>query len=224
MSHLSIIKNAPTDGELIADALWGIAAAITESRKPEKIEAVMNFTDEDIADGESIRDAMRAFVTDAPGAIAGDFSPDAWGEDVVREPSHYQVDGMECIDFAVKMPFAYGNAFKYVWRYQFKNGLEDLEKAERYLEIARDQGYEISPELDGQDVGVLRHYWNQAALGTAEEQRRWLLFNIASGTGVGALLYEVDTLIERAKEEPKDRTIVGPTTDINIATGEEWPR
>lgn len=224
MSHLSIVKDTPTDGELIADALWGIAAAITESRKPEKIEAVMNFTDEDIADGESIRDAMRAFVTDAPGAIAGDFSPEAWGEDVVREPSHYKVDGLECIDFAAKMTFAYGNAFKYVWRYQFKNGLEDLEKAKRYLEIARDQGHEISPELDEQDVRVLRHYWNQAAMGTAEEQRRWLLCLIADGSGVGCLLHEADTLIERTEEEAKGRTIVGPTTDINIATGEEWPR
>lgn len=224
MTNLKLVKSAPTDGELIADALWGIAAAITESRKPEKIEAVMNFTDEDIADGESIRDAMRAFVTDAPGAIAGDFSPEAWGEDVVREPSHYKVDGMECIDFAAKMTFAYGNAFKYVWRYQFKNGLEDLEKAKRYLEIARDQGHEISPQLDEQDVRVLRRYWRQSVIRTAEEQRRWLLFNIASGSVVDHLLYEVGTLIERAEEEAKGRTIVGPTTDINIATGEEWPR
>ena len=220
MSHLSIVKSAPTDGELIADALWGIAAAITES-KPKGTEVVVNAPEPE-GKGRPLEAANLEECTEKVRELAKKLSAEP--EDVVREPSHYKVDGMECIDFAVKMPFAYGNAFKYVWRYQFKNGLEDLEKAKRYLEIARDQGYEISPELDGQDVGVLRHYWNQAAGGTAEEQRRWLLFNIASGTGVGALLYEVDILIERTEEEAKGRTIVGPTTDINIATGEEWPR
>ena len=61
--------------------------------------------------------------------------------DMVNHPPHY--DGktsMECIDV---MEIAFGteavahfcllNAFKYVWRHQHKNGLEDLEKAMWYL-------------------------------------------------------------------------------------------
>jgi hypothetical protein len=32
------------------------------------------------------------------------------------------------------MGFSLGNAVKYLWRYQLKNGLEDLRKARWYLE------------------------------------------------------------------------------------------
>ena len=61
--------------------------------------------------------------------------------DNVNHPPHYEgKTSMECIDV---MEIAFGteavahfcllNAFKYVWRHQHKNGLEDLEKAMWYL-------------------------------------------------------------------------------------------
>jgi hypothetical protein len=41
---------------------------------------------------------------------------------------------VECIDFAKKMNFCQGNAFKYVWRAGYKDAiLEDLEKALWYI-------------------------------------------------------------------------------------------
>ena len=60
--------------------------------------------------------------------------------DVVNHPSHYTQGGIECID-AIKAAlgkdgFNYylsGNILKYVWRYRFKNGIEDLKKAQFYL-------------------------------------------------------------------------------------------
>ena len=61
----------------------------------------------------------------------------------VNHPDHYNQGGIECID---AMLSAYGNeavtnfcicnAFKYIWRFRAKNGLEDLNKAKWYLNKA----------------------------------------------------------------------------------------
>ena len=55
-------------------------------------------------------------------------------------PSHYKVGGIETIDYMkAKMTpeqfegYLLGNILKYCSRYQYKNGLEDLKKAEWYL-------------------------------------------------------------------------------------------
>lgn len=39
-----------------------------------------------------------------------------------------------------------GNILKYLWRYQHKSGLEDLEKAAKYLEFLR-YATEVNDEL-----------------------------------------------------------------------------
>ncbi len=56
--------------------------------------------------------------------------------DVVEEPSHYTQGGIEPLDFIMSnnMTFNEGNVVKYVTRYKYKNGLEDLKKAKVYLE------------------------------------------------------------------------------------------
>ena len=50
-------------------------------------------------------------------------------------PSHYK-QGIEVYDFIEShdMNFAQGNAIKYISRYKFKNGVEDLNKARWYLD------------------------------------------------------------------------------------------
>lgn len=60
--------------------------------------------------------------------------------DNVNHPKHYEAGPsvtIECIDVARHLPFARGNAFKYVWRCGKKGGpeqaIEDLEKALWYL-------------------------------------------------------------------------------------------
>ena len=62
--------------------------------------------------------------------------------DNVNSPSHYNQGGVECIE-ALKaalgdkfIGFLVGNVLKYCWRYQHKNGLEDLRKAQYYLNRA----------------------------------------------------------------------------------------
>lgn len=51
-------------------------------------------------------------------------------------PNHYKTRKHECIEFTRLLNFNLGNAFKYIWRFEHKNGKEDLEKAVWYL---RDQ-------------------------------------------------------------------------------------
>lgn len=65
--------------------------------------------------------------------------------DPVNHPKHYtsHPSGVECITITEHMTFLLGNAMKYIWRADEKNGLEDLKKARWYLdrEIAnREQG------------------------------------------------------------------------------------
>ncbi len=59
--------------------------------------------------------------------------------ETVHGPKHYQGD--ECILAMEKMlghdefrGFLRGNIFKYMWRYKDKNGIEDLRKANWYLD------------------------------------------------------------------------------------------
>ena len=60
-------------------------------------------------------------------------------EDVVNHPIHYNKSGIETIDAIEAMTnegfdyYLQGNIMKYLWRYKYKNGVEDLEKAQWYL-------------------------------------------------------------------------------------------
>jgi hypothetical protein len=60
-------------------------------------------------------------------------------QDMVNSPSHYNESGIECIDALQAMlgkdfdAYLQGNIAKYLWRYRYKNGIEDLKKAQWYL-------------------------------------------------------------------------------------------
>jgi len=59
---------------------------------------------------------------------------------MVNHPPHYNKANIECIDAiraATNEGYGYylqGNILKYVWRYRYKGGVEDLEKAKFYLD------------------------------------------------------------------------------------------
>ena len=61
--------------------------------------------------------------------------------DPVNHPKHYteHPSGVECIQITEHLSFCVGNAVKYLWRADLKNGVEDLEKAAWYIsrEIAK---------------------------------------------------------------------------------------
>jgi hypothetical protein len=60
--------------------------------------------------------------------------------DMVNNPPHYNQSGIECIDAIAAATgegyeyYLQGNILKYLWRYRYKNGVEDLKKARFYLE------------------------------------------------------------------------------------------
>ena len=78
--------------------------------------------------------------------------------DNVNHPSHYEGNtSMECIE---AMEIAFGsehtayfcceNAFKYLWRHKYKNGEEDVNKANWYLdwvETKVEEGFSFSKDL-----------------------------------------------------------------------------
>lgn len=62
--------------------------------------------------------------------------------DSVNHPSHYNAGNIECIDALAAATeglqgieaFCTANAIKYLWRWKWKNGKEDLDKAIWYIE------------------------------------------------------------------------------------------
>jgi hypothetical protein len=62
--------------------------------------------------------------------------------DNVNHPSHYTQGKIECIDAIEESTkgllgiaaVCVANVIKYIWRYKFKNGIEDLKKARWYLD------------------------------------------------------------------------------------------
>ena len=80
----------------------------------------------------SYKNIMEKIERDAKEAYAG--------VDMVNNPPHYNEAGIECIDAiaaALGEGFEFylqGNIMKYLWRYRYKNGIEDLKKASWYLD------------------------------------------------------------------------------------------
>ena len=80
--------------------------------------------------------------------------------DNVRHPQHYNQGGIECFD-ALRaalgdkyMGFLIGNVIKYCWRYEHKNGIEDLQKAKAYIDEAIKE-MESQQTKDGYIQGIL---------------------------------------------------------------------
>ena len=64
---------------------------------------------------------------------------------LVDHPSHYTQGSIECIDAMVSaygidavMNFCQCNAFKYLWRFNHKNNIEDLDKLQWYINKYKD--------------------------------------------------------------------------------------
>lgn len=59
-------------------------------------------------------------------------------EDIIQ-PKRYTQNSLECWDFWLEAGLnpLVASAVKYVWRYKYKNGLDDLNKAKVFLEKAK---------------------------------------------------------------------------------------
>lgn len=64
--------------------------------------------------------------------------------DNINNPPHYNAAPLECIDAMEQMAvgcdihphaaYCWQNSFKYLWRWPYKNGVEDLKKARWYID------------------------------------------------------------------------------------------
>lgn len=70
--------------------------------------------------------------------------------DPVNHPKHYNShpSGVECIQVTEHMNFNIGNAVKYLWRYEGKNGLQDLKKAAWYVNREIERQQKLQQEAD----------------------------------------------------------------------------
>lgn len=79
--------------------------------------------------------------SDCKGDYSNWESAEKGGIDMVNNPPHYTHGKYECIDVMVEtfgkeavQHFCLLNAFKYVWRSEYKNGTQDIKKAMWYLD------------------------------------------------------------------------------------------
>lgn len=83
--------------------------------------------DEHIVEEETYRPTL----DDLTGKVFGD---------MVDRPAHYNKGGIECIEYIEQqlgegfIEYCEGNVHKYLHRWRYKNGSEDLQKARWYLE------------------------------------------------------------------------------------------
>lgn len=88
--------------------------------------------------------------------------------DNVNHPSHYTQGGVECIDAITAATVnktgieavCTANVIKYLWRYEAKNGLEDVKKAQWYInrliaELERAAGEKACPHEFVPNTGEL---------------------------------------------------------------------
>lgn len=90
--------------------------------------------------------------------------------DAVNHPSHYETNGIECFDAMVASQgveaaknFCACNAFKYIWRYSHKNGIEDLKKANWYINKRIELGQEKPQSQKSVSLKDVPSYtWNES--------------------------------------------------------------
>ena len=76
--------------------------------------------------------------------------------ETINSPNHYKGKKYECIDIMLEtqgtdatMEFCILNAFKYIYRFRSKNGLEDIKKAKWYIDKYIELANEIQVDLEG---------------------------------------------------------------------------
>lgn len=93
-------------------------------------------------DIDKLEKAVLALAKEKQLAISDNEKAEKQPCDMVNHPAHYTQGGIECID-AIKAAVTgltgieavcTGNIIRYIWRWKFKNGLEDLKKCRWYID------------------------------------------------------------------------------------------
>ena len=79
--------------------------------------------------------------------------------------SHYLKMKIQPSEFANKnnLPFAEGNAIKYICRHKYKGGKEDLKKAKHYIEMIEERDYSNNhwKKEETSHADWLKGYWKR---------------------------------------------------------------
>lgn len=81
-------------------------------------------------------------------------------KDNVNHPSHYTQGGIECIDALEAATSGLqgieavctANAIKYLWRWKYKNGVEDIDKAIWYLQKLRSKVSSVEEKAEKETI------------------------------------------------------------------------
>jgi len=106
---------------------------------------------EDYKDAAKLNTAIVSMTNHTTLLMQSDWVPKQAGSEAVQRPDHYgryPIEPtyfiMECEKAGYPIPWPVANFLKYICRFPFKNGIEDIRKSCRYLTIY--MGY-----LDGQE-------------------------------------------------------------------------
>ena len=126
-------------------------------------------------------------------------------EDIVN-PKRYTQNKLECWDFWVKAGLdpLIASAVKYVWRYKYKNGLQDLEKAKVFINKA------IDTFNDSDDISFSNKRYNLDKEEVESFDLDQFTFMVCASystnrvhytNNCAIMLHILDTMIDRLKEE-----------------------
>jgi len=74
--------------------------------------------------------------------------------DNIKEPQHYTKWKIQPVQFMIEneIPYAEGNVIKYVMRWRYKGGLEDLHKAKEYINILIEREIACQEVMDSSQI------------------------------------------------------------------------
>lgn len=126
--------------------------------------------------------------------------------DTVNEPPHYNQAGIECIDAIAAATsgktgieaVCVANVIKYLWRYELKNGVEDVKKARWYLDRLIKEMGEMITKSQREKLDELIDDFPDAkadyAQGGGSQAGNWVW------TSEGALVDFLDSITETPKD------------------------
>ena len=126
-------------------------------------------------------------------------------EDIVN-PKRYTQNKLQCWDFWLKAGLdpLIASAVKYVWRYKYKNGLQDLEKAKVFINKA------IDTFNDSDDISFSNKRYNLDKEEVEYFDLDQFTFMVCASystnrvhytNNCAIMLHILDTMIDRLKEE-----------------------
>lgn len=105
--------------------------------------------------------------------------------DMVNHPPHYSaVEGIpfECIVLSRQFTFDVGNAIKYMWRTDRKNGREDVEKAQWYIKDAIANDDPIHTDLRSRVIDQTNQLLDVVARAQKTSARSWFFYSLYRGS------------------------------------------